>query len=168
MHGRIFSYPDTQHYRLGVNYNQIPVNRCPFATGGNYHRDGQMRVDGNGGSNPNYYPNSFDDIYEDANYTEPALPLDSAVADWYDRNTPGEDDHFSQPGILFSQVLTTEERKRTIDNIVGAMSGISGPKREAIILRQLCHFFRANEELGAGVAKGLGIDVNKLNPHNNN
>lgn len=166
LQGRIFSYPDTQRYRLGVNYNQIPVNRCPFATGGNYHRDGSMRVDGNGGSDPNYYPNSFDDIYENSSYKEPAMPLDSAVADWYDRNAPGEDDHFSQPGILFSQVLTAEERKRTISNIVGAMSGISGPKREEIILRQLCHFFRANEELGLGVAKGLGIDVNKLNPHN--
>lgn len=166
LQGRLFSYPDTQRYRLGVNYNQIPVNRCPFATGANYHRDGHMRVDGNGGSDPNYYPNSFDDIYEDASYKEPAMPLDSAVADWYDRNAPGEDDHFTQPGILFSQVLTAEERQRTISNIVGAMSGITGPKREAIILRQLCHFFRANEELGAGVAKGLGIDISKLNPHN--
>lgn len=166
LQGRLFSYPDTQRYRLGVNYNQIPVNRCPFATGANYHRDGHMRVDGNGGSDSNYYPNSFDDIYEDASYKEPAMPLDSAVADWYDRNAPGEDDHFTQPGILFSQVLTAEERQRTISNIVGAMSGITGPKREAIILRQLCHFFRANEELGAGVAKGLGIDISKLNPHN--
>lgn len=166
LQGRLFSYPDTQRYRLGVNYNQIPVNRCPFSTGANYHRDGHMRVDGNGGSDPNYYPNSFDDIYEDSSYKEPAQPLDVAVADWYDRNAPGEDDHFTQPGILFSQVLTAEERQRTINNIVGAMSGITGPKREAIILRQLCHFFRANEELGAGVAKGLGIDISKLNPHN--
>lgn len=32
LQGRLFSYGDAQRYRLGVNYNQIPVNapRCPF------------------------------------------------------------------------------------------------------------------------------------------
>lgn len=32
LQGRIFSYADTQRYRLGANYNQIPINapRCPF------------------------------------------------------------------------------------------------------------------------------------------
>jgi hypothetical protein len=27
---RILSYPDAQRYRLGTNYEQISVNRCPF------------------------------------------------------------------------------------------------------------------------------------------
>ena len=45
-------------------YEQIPVNRCPFAVN-NYERDGQMRVDENGGSAPNYFSNSFDDINAD-------------------------------------------------------------------------------------------------------
>ena len=42
------------------------------------------------------------------------------------------------------------------------MSGISGPKRDEIINRQLCHWFRADMELGMGIAGGLGIDVNAL------
>ena len=35
------SYPDAHRYRLGVNYDSLPVNapKCPFAT---YHRDGAM------------------------------------------------------------------------------------------------------------------------------
>ena len=49
LQGRILSYPDAQRYRLGVNFEQIPVNKCPFAVH-NYHRDGMMRVDENGGS----------------------------------------------------------------------------------------------------------------------
>ena len=48
LQGRILSYPDAQRYRLGGNYEQIPVNRCPYLVS-NYQRDGQMRVDGNGG-----------------------------------------------------------------------------------------------------------------------
>jgi catalase len=39
---RIFSYADAHRYRLGVNYESLPVNkpRCPVAT---YHRDGSIR-----------------------------------------------------------------------------------------------------------------------------
>ena len=45
---RIASYADAHRYRLGVNYEALPVNsaRCPVHT---YHRDGAMRFDGNGG-----------------------------------------------------------------------------------------------------------------------
>ena len=51
LQGRLLSYPDAHRYRLGANYEQIPVNKCPY-TVNNYQRDGSMRVDGNGGSNP--------------------------------------------------------------------------------------------------------------------
>lgn len=158
LQGRLLSYPDAHRYRLGANYEQIPVNKCPFAVN-NYQRDGLMRVDGNGGSDPNYYPNSFDDIYQDESYKEPPMVLDSNTADWYDRNAPGDDDHYTQPGWLFDKVMTDHEKKNTINNIVTSMSGVTGPKREEIINRQLCHFFRANVNLGIAVAEGLGVKV---------
>ncbi|GGG21086.1 catalase [Pontibacter amylolyticus] len=158
LQGRLLSYPDSQRYRIGANYEQIPVNRCPFAVN-NYQRDGAMRVDGNGGSAPNYFPNSFDNIKADETYKEPAQNLGSnVVADWYDRNAEGENDHYTQPGDLF-RLMTPEDKKNTICNIVGAMQGIDGPKRAEIINRQLCHFFRADIGLGLGVAQGLGVDV---------
>lgn len=157
LQGRLLSYPDAQRYRLGVNFEQIPVNRCPFATN-NYHRDGGMRVDGNGGSHPNYYPNSFGSIVPDNSYKEPAWELESLTADWYDRNAEGENDHYTQPGNLF-RLMDAEAKKNTINNIVGAMSGINGPKREEIINRQLCHWFRADITLGMGIAQGLQINL---------
>jgi catalase len=134
------------------------VNRCPFSVN-NYQRDGAMRVDGNGGSAPNYFPNSFDNIYRDEKYREKPLELDSNVADWYDRNAPGEDDHFSQPGMLYRRVMNDSEREHLVSNIVSSMKGIEGPKRETIIFRQLCHFFRADAEWGTRVAKGLGVEI---------
>jgi catalase len=156
LQGRLLSYPDAHRYRLGANYEQIPVNRCPFAVN-NYQRDGAMRIDGNGGQNPNYHPNSFDNIAVDQAYKEPAQEMDSIIADWYDRNAPGENDHYAQPGNLYRQVMTTEQKAETVNNIVNAMSGIAGPKRDEIINRQLCHFFRADIELGMRVAQGLGV-----------
>ena len=58
LQGRLFSYGDAHRYRLGVNHDQIPVNRprCPMHS---YHRDGQMRVDGNAGATKGYAPNSI-------------------------------------------------------------------------------------------------------------
>jgi catalase len=158
LQGRLLSYPDAQRYRLGVNYEQLPVNRCPFAVN-NYHRDGAMRLDGNGGASPNYYPNSFDDIEPDQSYQRPGERLESMFADYYDRNAPGEDDHYTQPGNLF-RLLAPAEQSDLVRNIVGSMSGIEGPKRETIIQRQLCHWFRADIRLGMSVAKGLGVDIN--------
>ncbi|MBX9449336.1 MAG: catalase [Taibaiella sp.] len=166
LQGRILSYPDAHRYRLGVNYEQIPVNKCPFAVH-NYERDGMMRMDGNGGKMPNYAPNSFDDIEKDEAYKQPAWVLDNQIADWYDRNAPGEDDHYSQPGIFYREVLSEQDKKNLISNITGAMQGIEGPKKDEIVNRQLCHFFRADIGLGMAIASGLGIQIDPagMAPH---
>jgi catalase len=159
LQGRLLSYPDAHRHRLGGNYEQIPVNRCPFAVN-NHERDGQMRVDGNGGSAPNYFPNSFDDIVADPAYKEPSWNLGSSVADWYDRNAEGENDHYTQPGDLY-RLMPEQQKQDLIQNIVNAMKGISGPKKEIITNRQLCHWFRADINLGMAIAKGLELDLNE-------
>jgi catalase len=161
LQGRLLSYPDAHRHRLGTNYEQIPVNRCPYMVA-NYERDGAMRIDGNGGSDPNYFPNSFDDIYTDESYKEPVVILETMVADWYDRNGEGENDHYTQPGLLFNKAMNDYDRHNLISNIVGAMSGIDGPKKDLIINRQLCHFFRADVKLGMAVAKGLGVNIESV------
>lgn len=160
LQGRLLSYPDAHRYRLGANYEQIPVNKCPYMTN-NYERDGLMRIDGNGEDSPNYFPNSFDTIVADQSYKEPAMQLDSNSADWYDRNGAGDNDHYTQPGILFRKTMSEEDRKNTISNIIGAMQDISGEKKNDIINRQLCHLFRADIGLGMAVAQGLGISINE-------
>ncbi|KAJ7858839.1 catalase-like domain-containing protein [Mycena olivaceomarginata] len=55
--GRNFSYFDTQISRLGINWEEIPINRpvCPVM---NHNRDGQKRHRITKG--PNYWPNRFD------------------------------------------------------------------------------------------------------------
>ena len=57
LQSRLFSYPDTHRHRLGVNYQQIPVN-APLKAFNPFHRDGAMAVNGNYGANPNY-PSSY-------------------------------------------------------------------------------------------------------------
>ena len=55
--------------------------------------------------------------------------------------------------------MNQEDRAHLIKNIVDSMNDISGPKREEIINRQLCHFFRANIELGMKIAIGLQVNI---------
>ncbi|MBN1387003.1 MAG: catalase [Bacteroidales bacterium] len=153
LQGRIFAYPDAHRYRLGANYEQIPVNR-PINPVHNYQRDGMMRVDGNQGDNPNYFPNSFDDIEADKAYREPPLKLDGDVADSFDRNE-NDDDHYSQPAALVNEVMTKQERENTVANIIASMKGICGPKKGEIIKRQLEHFEKMDPVFAKAVANGL-------------
>ncbi|MES2397967.1 MAG: catalase [Bacteroidota bacterium] len=165
LQGRLLSYPDAHRYRLGVNYEHIPVNKCPYMVA-NYQRDGSMQVGDNGGANTNYRPNSFDEIVAGENYKEPLMQLESNTAAWFDRNE-NDDDHYSQPGILFRNAMNQQDRENLISNIVSSMSGICGEQKDQIINRQLCHFFRIDIQLGMAVAKGLGIsiDENKKTKH---
>ena len=146
---RIVSYADAHRYRLGVNYDGLPVNRprCPVHT---YHRDGPMRFDGNGGGAVNYEPNSFGGPVEDPRLKEPPLKI-SGGADRYDHRA-GNDD-FTQAGALF-RLMTAKQRELLIGNIVRAMQGVP----EEIQRRQIAHFDKADPAYGAGVAKGLGLD----------
>ncbi|MGO3261054.1 MAG: catalase [Mesonia sp.] len=157
LQGRILSYPDAHRYRLGVNYEQIPVNRCPYAVN-NYQRDGSMRVDGNHGRAENYFPNSFDDINIDKDYKLKPPRVTDAESDWYDRNAAesGDNDHYTQPGNLY-RLMSDEAKTNLVNNTVEAMSGIDGPKKNEIIQRQLAHWTKADADLGKRIANGLGV-----------
>ncbi|MDR7693539.1 catalase [Riemerella anatipestifer] len=158
LQGRIFSYPDAHRYRVGVNAYQLQVNRCPFSVN-HYHRDGAMADASNYKDSPNYYPNSFDDIKPDSSYKAHEYHLDNNKVAFFNRNE-NDDDHFTQPGLLYSKAMDNQARTNLVKNIVNHMQKIDGERREEIINRQLCHFFRANLDLGMKVASGLDISIN--------
>jgi catalase len=74
LQARIFSYADAHRYRVGVNAEQLPVNkpRCPVHT---YHTDGGMRLAGNPNPDAYYEPNSFGGSAQDPSLKEPPLRL---------------------------------------------------------------------------------------------
>jgi len=49
LQGRLFACHDAHLYRIGTNYQQLPVNRSRSPVH-DYQRDGSMRFDGNAGS----------------------------------------------------------------------------------------------------------------------
>jgi catalase len=154
LQARLISYPDAHRYRLGVNYEVLPVNKpqCPFAT---YNRDGAMRFDGNYGAQPNYEPNSFGGPTQDPAYRERPKLVSGTVDRHNHRN---DSDYYSQPGDLF-RLMDAGAKQRLIDNIVGSL-GNGVPKR--IQELQIQHFYKADPAYGTGVAKGLGLDINAV------
>ncbi|MGD9559915.1 MAG: catalase, partial [Oscillospiraceae bacterium] len=120
LQGRLFSYGDAQRYRLGVNHPLIPVNapKCPVHA---YHRDGQMRVDGNYGATTHYQPNSFDEWAEQPDQKEPPLEIQGAM-DSYEPKDDETDDCFYQPGDLY-RLIPEDEKQVLIENTVRNMTG---------------------------------------------
>jgi catalase len=147
LQGRLFSYGDTQRYRLGVNHFQIPVNapKCPFHS---YHRDGAMRVDGNYGGKTSYEPNRHGEWQEQPDYSEPPLAIDGSAQRFDFR----EDDHdyYSQPGNLF-RMFSAAEKQRLFENTARAL----GPASQEVRDRHVTNCAKADSAYGEGVAKAL-------------
>ncbi|GAA5133540.1 catalase [Thalassotalea piscium] len=148
LQGRLFSYGDAQRYRLGVNHNHIPVNaaRCPVHS---YHRDGQMRVDGNQGATIGYEPNSKGEWAEQPDFSEPPLALDGDAAHWDHRE---DDDYFSQVGDLF-RLMTPEQQQALFNNTAASMAGVPNE----IKLRHIDNCSEADAEYGKGIKAALGL-----------
>ena len=150
LQGRLFSYGDAQRYRLGVNNNLIPVNkpRCPFH---DYHRDGQMRTDGNYGATIPYQPNSYGEWQDSPNLKEPPLEVNGAIYNYDEREL--DSDYFTQPGKLW-RLMSAEDQRATCENTARAM----GDSALFIKQRHVRNCSYADPEYGKGVAKALGID----------
>lgn len=154
LQGRLFSYGDAQRYRLGVNHHQIPVNkpRCPFHS---YHRDGQMRVDGNQGSLLHYGPNSYGEWQDQPEHKEPPLSIYGDGDKWDFRED--DDNYFEQPGKLFN--LMNEEQKQVLfENTARNMRGAE----KFVKIRHIGNCYKADPAYGEGVAKALGIAMSEV------
>lgn len=148
LQARLFAYGDAHRYRVGVNADQLPVNR-PLVQAHPAHRDGAMRLDGNGGRAPNYEPNGFGGAVEDPTAGEPPLPLDGP-ADRYDHRI-GNDD-YTQAGDLF-RLMDDRQKDLLMTAIANAMASVPDDIKQ----RQIGHFTKADPAYGAGVAERLGL-----------
>lgn len=150
--GRTFSYSDTQRYRVGPNYLQLPINQPVSAVNTN-QRDGQMayHVDGTGDTNPhiNYEPSTL------------GGPAEAPAG--------GPDYQPHIEGRLVRQKLSREnnyaqagERYRTMpgwerEDLVLNLTTLLGECDEHIKQKMVWHFTQCDRDFGGRVAAGLGI-----------
>ena len=159
LQGRLFSYGDTQRYRLGINHTALPVN-CPHAVkADNYARDGAMRFDGNEGRAKNYEPNSFAGPAQTNELHSAPLEMRGLSGSWPNERH-ADDNDFVQAGDLY-RLISEDEKQRLVENIAAGLSAVSRPD---IIDRSIAHFRNADSDYGERVAKA----VQALRPENVN
>ncbi len=152
--GRLFAYGDSARYRNGTNYLELPVNR-PISAVHNYNKDGPMRTT-HGGSEPVYAPNSYGGPRADSRrYRDPSWLVEAAEIMRTAYVAHQDDDDFIQPGTLYRQVLSPDDRDNLVGNIVAHLGqGVERPVQERAIN---CYWTKVDADLGARVASGLGL-----------
>ncbi|MEX1172295.1 MAG: catalase [Chloroflexota bacterium] len=149
--GRTFSYSDTQRYRVGPNYLQLPINQ-PLSRPATNQRDGQMtyHVDATG-SNPhvNYEPSSTGGLQES---TAGGPAYEPEVHGRLMRATIERTNDFAQAGDRFR---TMPEWER--DDLVKNMIDLLGQCDREIQTRIVELFSRCDLDYGSRVAVGIGI-----------
>ncbi len=146
LQGRVFSYADTQRYRLGTNYLQLPINR-PQVTVDNNQRDGAMQQAIPAGA-VNYDPNTLADGMPGEAPASPSekLRLEGLVG----RQKISLTNDFEQAGQRYRS-LSKVDKDHLVDNIVASL----GKTKRAIQKRMVENFTRADANLGKRVAGGM-------------
>lgn len=138
LQGRTFSYSDTQRYRVGTNYLQLPIN-APKSHIATNQRDGQMtyKVDTVPGLNPhvNYEPSGNGGLEEVPEIYPPHEPYyaEKLVRKAIDRISP-----FKQAGERF-RTFEDWEKDDLVRNIAGGLAQVDQALQDKILgLLGLC------------------------------
>ena len=119
--GRMFSYPDAHRYRIGANYQQLPVNQ-PIAAVHSYNRDGAMRY--SNPADPVYAPNSYGGPAAEPQLAGEPTGLGFEGEVLRSAYTPRkDDDDTTQAGTLIREVLTQPERDALVANVIEHVNG---------------------------------------------
>ncbi|MGN7312167.1 catalase [Alkalicoccobacillus gibsonii] len=150
LQGRLFSYSDTQRYRIGANYLQLPIN-CPFASVHNYQRDGAMPFKQQK-SPVNYEPNRYEtEPKEDELHMDYKAPNEG---DTRGRQPIEKTNHFGQAGQVYRR-HSKEVQDQLVKNLVDDWQTVE----QRTVLLLLCNFYRADADLGKRLADEMDVDL---------
>jgi catalase len=149
--GRVFSYSDTHRYRIGPNYQQLPVNKHRVEGAYTYQFDGPMAYD-HTDDRSKYAPNSYGDGYSD----EQGVVEDSWEMDGEMVRTAYElreaDDDFGQAGTLVREVFDDAARERFVGNVAGhILGGVS----DKVLPRVIEYWKSVDAEIGKRIEEAV-------------
>ncbi|EWY39428.1 catalase [Skermanella stibiiresistens SB22] len=161
--GRTFSYSDTQRYRVGTNYLQLPVNQPKNARVATNLSGGQMSFhrDLAPGQNPhiNFEPSIHDGLREsDRDQSSNPPEIQGRLT----RSVIERRNDYVQPRARYS---TIQEWER--DDLVLNMGTLLGQCERDVQERMIWHFLLVHDDYGKRVGEILGItadDVRNLQP----
>ncbi len=147
---RNFAYQDAQRYRIGTNFQQLPVNK-PINEVKSYSFEGNMTYEHRGAA-PVYAPNSMGETWSDeTGPVESSWESDGElVRSAYTLHS--EDDDFGQARTLYREVFSEEERQRFHATLIGQGKQI---RHETVLANFFQYWANVDESLGVIVKSGV-------------
>ncbi|KAH0293624.1 catalase [Aureobasidium namibiae CBS 147.97] len=154
LQGRNFSYSDTQLTRLGVNWQELPINKpmCPVM---NQNRDGALRHSITKGT-VNYWPNRFE-------ATKPATAEEGGYVD-YPQKVAGMkarlrskkfSEHYNQAQLFYNS-MSEHEKMHIMNALSFELDHCDDPIVYKRMVERLCEI---DLDLARGVAEQVGADI---------
>jgi catalase len=153
LQGRLFSYADTQRYRIGTNAYRIPINAPRNASINNHEQHGKLRTT-NSTRDVNYQPSRRLDLNDDNQYKYVQTPLAGTTqqAPFYKQR------NFAQAGEKFRS-FSKVEQQHLIENLGSTLAGVGEEEIRVIIS---AYMYNADKDYGKGVAKLANAPLKKV------
>ncbi|WP_298091845.1 catalase [uncultured Sphingomonas sp.] len=152
LQGRLFSYSDTQRYRIGANVMQLPVNR-PLAPVVNNYQDGQLDQ-ATRSSDVNYFPAATAAKTTDARFRAAPYVVDAMV----DAKPIAKTNNFAQAG-LFYRALKDQDKADLIANLAGDLNVVTSARTKTIMVS---YFYQADKDFGSRLANAVQVPINDV------
>ncbi|MDR7209388.1 catalase [Flavobacterium piscis] len=149
LQGRLFSYFDTQRYRIGANFQQLPVN-MPKITVTTNNQDGAFaarKTNGDINYQPSATQNGFTDN-ADYKYSKSAFVNTATV-----QQKISKPNDFKQAGEFY-RTLSEKEKQNLILNLSGDLKNVTN---KDVVRKMIGYFYLADSDYGKRLAKELSI-----------
>ncbi|AVS84860.1 catalase [Paracidovorax avenae] len=151
LQGRVFSYADTQLYRVGTNGLSLPVNR-PRVAVNNGNQDGTLNT-GHTTSGVNYEPSRLEPRPQDPTARYSQLPLTGTTQ----QAKIAKEQNFKQAGDLYRS-YGKKEQQDLIQSFGESLAGTDAESKHII----LSFLYKADPEYGTGVARVAKGDLARV------
>jgi catalase len=151
LQGRVFSYNDTQLYRVGTNVFQLPIN-APKAAVNNNNQDGELNPGARTGM-VNYEPSRLSPKLQDAALRGSPLLLTGTTQ----QAAIGKTLNFRQAGDFYRS-LSKPAQANLVANLAGDLGKV---KNEDTLYTMLSYFYKADSGFGAAISKAVNADVGR-------
>ncbi|RQO74482.1 catalase [Pedobacter sp. KBW06] len=149
LQGRLFSYFDTQRYRVGSNFQTLPVN-APKSPVRSYNQDGTAS-NRKKTSDINYQPSLSDQEYTDNDSYRPSSTIYNPGA--IVQHNIDKTENFKQAGDFYRSLSETDKLE-LINNLTGDLQVVTN---RVIVLKMVGHFYKADTDFGKRLASRLKI-----------
>ena len=149
LQGRLFSYFDTQRYRIGSNFQSLPVN-APKVQVNSHNQDGTMS-NRQKNTDVNYQPSIIEKGYKDNNdYKSSSTTYKNAATVQHKIDKPND---FKQAGDFYRS-LSELQKVNLVKNLYGDLKQVTN---RAVVIKMVSNFYMADADFGKRLAAVLKV-----------